>query len=188
VGEDFPVLCKINLDDGFKNGFSISESIIFAKKLEECGMDALVLSGGFTSKTPFYLMRGGVPLWRMIRAEKQWQHKAAYAVFGKFIIRNYKFTENFFLPLARQIREAVKMPLIYLGGVVSAEGVKEIMNEGFDMIAIGRALIHDPDFILKIKENNQHVSPCDHHNVCVAEMDRGGVRCVLEEGRDSSTH
>ena len=51
------------------------------------------------------------------------------------------------------------------------------MDSGFDMVAVGRALINDPDFVLKIKENDQHVSPCNHCNV--AEMDRGGVRCVI---------
>jgi 2,4-dienoyl-CoA reductase-like NADH-dependent reductase (Old Yellow Enzyme family) len=174
-----PLICKINLDDGFKGGLTINESIELAKSLERAGVDLLVLSGGFTSKTPFYLMRGDVPLWEMIKAERQWQHKAAFAVFGRFIIGKYKFEENFFLPLARQIRQAVKMPLAYLGGVVSAKGIEQVFAEGFDMVAIGRALIHDPDFILKIKDSGQHVSGCNHCNICVAEMDRGGVRCVL---------
>jgi 2,4-dienoyl-CoA reductase-like NADH-dependent reductase (Old Yellow Enzyme family) len=179
VGEDVPVLCKINLSDGFKGGLEIDDAVMVAKKLEQAGVDALVMSGGFTSKTPFYLLRGDVPLWDMIKAERQIQHKAAFAVFGRFIIGKYSFSENFFLPMALKIREAVTMPLVYVGGVVSAKGVNELMDAGFDMMAIGRALINDPDFILKIRENDRHVSECNHCNVCVAEMDRGGVRCVL---------
>jgi 2,4-dienoyl-CoA reductase-like NADH-dependent reductase (Old Yellow Enzyme family) len=179
VGEDVPVICKMNLEDGFKRGLSINDAVEAARMLESAGADLLVLSGGFTSKTPFYLLRGDVPLWEMIRAEKQWQHKAAFAVLGKFIIKKYKFSENFFMPLARQIRQAVKMPLAYLGGVESAKGIAQVFAEGFDMIALGRALIHDPDFILKIKENEKHVSGCNHCNVCVAEMDRNGVRCII---------
>jgi len=179
VGDGVPVLCKINLSDGFRGGLQIRDSILLAQALEKAGVDALVLSGGFTSKTPFYLLRGDVPLWEMIKAEKKWQHKAAYAVFGKFILGKYKFEENFFLPLARQIREAVKIPLVYLGGVVSSRGVAEAMNSGFDLIAIGRALIHDPDFILSVAKDPLHASGCNHCNVCVAEMDRNGVRCVL---------
>jgi len=184
VGEDFPILCKINLSDGIKGGLEIGEAVEIAKKLEQAGVDALVLSGGFTSKTPFYLMRGDVPLWEMIKAEKQWQHKAAFAVFGRFIIGKYEFSENFFMPLARQLRQAVKMPLVYLGGVVSSEGVEQVMKEGFDMIAIGRALIHDPDFILSVAKDPGHISECNHCNICVAEMDRGGVRCVLKDFPD----
>jgi 2,4-dienoyl-CoA reductase-like NADH-dependent reductase (Old Yellow Enzyme family) len=179
VGEGFPILCKLNLSDDFSGGQTISESIEAAKLLQSSPADALVLSGGFTSRTPFYLMRGNVPLWQMIKAERTLAMKLAMGVFGKFIIRKYEFEENFFLPLARKIREAVDMPLVYLGGVISAKGVEQVMSEGFEMIAIGRALIHDPDFIQKIKENINHVSLCNHCNICVAEMDRGGVRCVL---------
>jgi 2,4-dienoyl-CoA reductase-like NADH-dependent reductase (Old Yellow Enzyme family) len=181
VGENVPVICKINLDDGFKGGLTIDESVVLAQNLEKAGVDLLVLSGGFTSKTPFYLMRGDVPLGNMIRAERQWQHKAAFAVFGRFIIGKYKFEENFFLPLARQVRQAVKMPLAYLGGVVSAKGISQVMDEGFDMVAIGRALIHDPDFILRVAKDPNHVSECNHSNVCVAEMDRGGIKCILHD-------
>jgi 2,4-dienoyl-CoA reductase-like NADH-dependent reductase (Old Yellow Enzyme family) len=181
VGEGVPVICKINLDDGFKGGLTIGESVILAQTLEKAGVDLLVHSGGFTSKTPFYLMRGDVPLWRMIKAERQWQHKGAFALFGKFIIRKYKFEENFFQPMAREIRKAVKMPLAYIGGVVSAKGIEQLFDDGFDMVAIGRALIHDPDFILKVKENPGHVSGCNHCNICVAEMDKNGVRCVLKD-------
>jgi 2,4-dienoyl-CoA reductase-like NADH-dependent reductase (Old Yellow Enzyme family) len=185
VGEDFPILCKINLSDGFKGGLEIRETVEIARRLEQAGVDALLLSGGFTSKTPFYLLRGDVPLGEMIKAEKQLQHKAAFALFGRFIIGKYPFSENFFLPLALQIRQAIKMPLVYLGGVVSAQGIDQVMKEGFDLLAAGRALIHDPDFVLKIKEDTLHVSPCNHCNICVAEMDRGGVRCVL---KDPSLH
>ncbi|MBS0000781.1 MAG: NADH:flavin oxidoreductase [Cyclobacteriaceae bacterium] len=181
VGGDFPVLCKMNLDDGFRGGLKIDESIQIAAALENAGADALILSGGYTSRTPFYLMRGDIPLTQMIRAESQMLQKIALAVFGRIIIRKYPFAENFFLPLAGKIREAVKMPVVYLGGVVSSEGINRIMNEGFDMIALGRALIHDPDFIKKIRGNRSFISPCNHCNLCVAEMDHSGVRCLIDE-------
>lgn len=180
VGEDFPVLCKINLDDGFEGGLTLYDTIVFAQALEEQGADALVMSGGFTSKTPYYLMRGDVPWWKMVLAERNVPTKVAMALFSRIIIQKYEFEENFFLPLARRIRQTVNMPLAYLGGVVSRQGVDQLINEGFDMVAIGRALIHDPDFIRKLEQDTGYVSPCDHCNICVAEMDRGGVRCVLE--------
>ena len=179
VGDDFPILCKINLEDGFKGGLTIDDSTVFAQALEAAGADALVLSGGFTSKTPYYLMRGEVPWWQMVLAERNLPTRIAMALFSRIIIQKYEFGENFFLPLARQIRQAVDMPLAYLGGVVSRKGVDQLMGEGFDMVAIGRALIHDPGFILKIREDREYVSPCNHCNLCVTEMDRGGVRCVL---------
>jgi 2,4-dienoyl-CoA reductase-like NADH-dependent reductase (Old Yellow Enzyme family) len=179
VGEEVPVICKINLHDGMKKGFNLDESIEFAKRLEAAGVDLLVLSGGFTSHTPFYLLRGDVPLWNMIKAERKFRHKAAFAVFGKFVIGKYKFEENFFMPMALEMRKAVKMPLAYIGGVASAKGIEQVFSEGFDMVAIGRALIHDPDFILGVAKDPSHISKCNHCNICVAEMDKNGVRCVL---------
>jgi 2,4-dienoyl-CoA reductase-like NADH-dependent reductase (Old Yellow Enzyme family) len=82
MGAGVPLICKINLDDGFKGGLTIDESVILSQTLEKAGVDLLVLSGGFTSKTPFYLLRGDVPLWNMIKAERQWQQKVAFAVSG----------------------------------------------------------------------------------------------------------
>ncbi|MEZ5197990.1 MAG: NADH:flavin oxidoreductase [Bacteroidales bacterium] len=179
IGEDFPIIVKLNLCDGFKGGLTIDDSIEISMALEQAGVDALLLSGGYTSKTPFYLMRGEIPVWDMTKVGKNILQKIAIASFGRLIIRKFDFEENFFLPLARKVRETVNMPLIYLGGVVSKSGIEAIMNENFDMIALGRALIHDPDFILNIQNGSVEKSECNQCNKCVAEMDRDGVRCVL---------
>jgi 2,4-dienoyl-CoA reductase-like NADH-dependent reductase (Old Yellow Enzyme family) len=71
------------------------------------------------------------------------------------------------------------MPLVYLGGVSSAKSIARVFEEGFDMVAIGRALIHNPEFILDVAKDTNHVSGCNHCNICVAEMDKNGVRCVI---------
>ena len=66
VGPEFPVLVKLNLEDGVKGGFLLEDCIYVSKKLEALGCSAIVLSGGFTSKSPFYMMRGQIPLKGMI--------------------------------------------------------------------------------------------------------------------------
>jgi 2,4-dienoyl-CoA reductase-like NADH-dependent reductase (Old Yellow Enzyme family) len=71
------------------------------------------------------------------------------------------------------------MPLIYVGGIISAKGIAKVMDAGFDMIAIGRALIAEPDFIKKIKADTTHRSPCDQCNKCVGYLDKKGIECVL---------
>jgi 2,4-dienoyl-CoA reductase-like NADH-dependent reductase (Old Yellow Enzyme family) len=73
------------------------------------------------------------------------------------------------------------MPLVYIGGIVSSEGIQKVLNEGFDMIAIGRALIHDPDFIRIVKQNTRHISPCNHCNICVGDIENKGVWCPIAE-------
>jgi len=101
------------------------------------------------------------------------------ALFGPFIVKQYKFEPNFFLSQAREIRKVVDMPLAYLGGVDSKKGIEEILNSGFDFIAMARALIHDPDFLIKMAANKIDKTECDRCNKCVVEMDCGGIKCVL---------
>jgi 2,4-dienoyl-CoA reductase-like NADH-dependent reductase (Old Yellow Enzyme family) len=179
VGKEFPVLVKLNLADGFKRGFSLEDCKYVSKELEKNGCSAIVLSGGFTSITPFYLMRGKVPLGGMIKNGSSLAEKITMALFGPLIVKRYKFEPNFFLSQAREIRKVVRMPLAYLGGVDSKEGIEEILNAGFDFIAIARALIHDPDFLIKLADHSIEKTECNRCNKCVVEMDRGGVKCVL---------
>lgn len=179
VGIGFPVIVKLNLSDGFKNGFSIKDCKYVVQKLELSGCAAIVLSGGFTSKSPFYLMRGDVPLKGMIKNGESLAEKITMALFGPLIVKKYKYESNFFLDQAKKIRKSVKMPLVYLGGVDSKKGMEEIAEAGFDFIAIARALIHDPKFLIKIKNNEIEKSECTRCNECVVEMDReDGVRCT----------
>ena len=139
------------------------------------------LSGGFTSKTPFYLMRGAVPLKGMIKNGTSWAEKITMVLFGPFIIKKYPFKPNFFLKQAKVIRKQVSLPLAYLGGVDSKEGVEEILNEGFEFIALARPLIYDSNFLLKLQSGEILKSDCNRCNECVVEMDRGGIRCVLNK-------
>jgi 2,4-dienoyl-CoA reductase-like NADH-dependent reductase (Old Yellow Enzyme family) len=179
TGTDFPVLVKLNLSDGFTNGFTLKDCKYVAGELEKLGCTALVLSGGFTSRTPFYLMRGKVPLWGMIKNSSNLAERLTLALLGPLIIRKYRFEENFFLEQARVIRKAVNMPLVYLGGVDSRKGIEQILDTGFDFIAMARPLIHDPDFLLKLREGSITRSACTRCNQCIVEMDRKGVRCIL---------
>jgi len=181
VGSGFPVFVKLNLSDGVTRGFSLEDCKYVSKALKKRGCSAIVLSGGLTSKTPFYLMRGSVPLGGMIMNGSNLAEKITMALFGPFIVRRYKFRPNFFLPQAKEIRKAVNIPLVYLGGVDSKEGIEEILDSGFDFIAIARALIHDSDFLIKIRGNRIEKSECTRCNKCVVEMDRDGVRCVLQD-------
>ncbi|MEO1437214.1 MAG: NADH:flavin oxidoreductase, partial [Bacteroidota bacterium] len=181
VGPDFPVLVKLNLDDGFPGGFSLDDCKYVAKALEAVGCAAIVLSGGFTSKTPFYLLRGKIPLKGMIENGTSLAEKMTMRLFGPWIIKPYTFKPNFFLEQAKIIRASVQLPLAYLGGVNSKKDIEALVEEGFDFITIGRPLIHDPNFLIKIREGEIERSGCNRCNECIVEMDRGGIRCVLPD-------
>jgi 2,4-dienoyl-CoA reductase-like NADH-dependent reductase (Old Yellow Enzyme family) len=183
VGTRLAVLAKINLSDGFKGGLEIGEATVVAQRLEADGIHALVLSGGFTSRTPLFLLRGGRPLAAMIAVEKSGAQRLALRWFGQRIVRAYPFQELFFLPLARELRRAVSMPLVLLGGATSLDNLEAAMREGFDFVALGRALIADSSLVNDFASGKKTRTRCNHCNECIAEMDAGGVRCVLDGAR-----
>ncbi len=180
AGGAMAVLVKMNLRDGFEGGLEIDEAIEVARAIEASGcVDAIVPSGGFTSRTPFYLLRGGLPLDRMAAAQPEWLTSISMRLLGRVIIDRYDFEEAFFLPLARRMRAAVRMPLALLGGLVSSDNLRTARAEGFDFVVLGRALIADPDLVLRMQRGQLDRTRCNACNRCVAEMDIGGVRCVL---------
>lgn len=181
VGRDRAVLAKTNLADGFPGGLEIEASIEIARAIEQSGdVDLLVPSGGFTSKTPFYLLRGGLPLARMAAAQRDALARVSMRWLGGVIIDRYDFEEAFFLPLARRLRQAVAMPVALLGGLVSRDAILGARAEGFDFVVLGRALLADPELVLRMRRGELERSRCNACNECVAEMDLGGVRCVLD--------
>ena len=116
----------------------------------------------------------------MIQNGSSWAEKITMSLFGPLIIKKYAFAPNFFLEQAIKVRQAVSLDLVYLGGVDSKEGILKILTAGFNFIALARPLIHDPEFLNKIKEGRIVKSLCNRCNECIVEMDREGVKCVLD--------
>ncbi|MBP7734567.1 MAG: NADH:flavin oxidoreductase [Spirochaetes bacterium] len=183
AGNKIAVLVKTNLDDGFSGGMGVDEGIAVAKILEEEGADALVLSGGFVSKTPFYMMRGLTPHRELISYQSDPLIKLGMMAFSRVMIKDYPYTEAYFLEDALKVRKAVKLPLVYVGGLVSRKKIEEVMAQGFDYVALARALVADPGFVNEIRKDPAHVSKClrcGPCNSCVATMYMGEMRCTFE--------
>ena len=181
VGSDFPILVKMNIRDGMKGGLEPDEAIEAARIFESAGASALVTSAGFTSKTPFYMLRGNLPVNEMVKNQKDLITKIGLQLFGRFMVQEYSFEKMFLLDGAKKIKDAVKIPVIYIGGAVSKRDMNAAINSGFEFIQIGRATIRNPDFVNDLKSGLIEESDCDHCNRCVAAMDGGGVYCVSGE-------
>lgn len=83
--------------------------------------------------------------------------------------------------MARQVRAAVSMPLVYVGGATSLDDLARARAEGFEMVAMGRALLRDPQLIARYARGESRTSTCYPCNRCITEMDRpGGVVCAQE--------
>ena len=122
AGQDLAVLVKMNTRDGFPGGMELDESVQVAAALEQDGADALVLSGGFVSRAPMYVMRGAMPLGVMAALMPAAWLRVGVRLFGRWLIRAYPYRETYFLEDASVLRAAVKLPLIYIGGAVPDAG------------------------------------------------------------------
>lgn len=177
AGSDMGVLVKTNMRDGFKGGLGITDCLTVAKEIEKHGVHAIVLSGGFVSKAPMYVMRGEMPIFTMTHYMKQWWLKYGVRMVGKYMIRPEKFTPLYFLDDARVFRRELSLPLVYVGGVIDRQGADKIMDEGFEFIQMGRALLNEPDFVNKMKADETHRCGCDHINYCIARMYSKDMAC-----------
>jgi 2,4-dienoyl-CoA reductase-like NADH-dependent reductase (Old Yellow Enzyme family) len=178
VGQGYPVLIKMNCEDGFKGGLYLEEAVEAARSFEKAGASMLIPSCGFTARTSFHMLRGNVPIWEYIRSENNLMVKLGMELFGRFIVREEPFKELFLLEQAKRIKAAVNIPVAYIGGVCSLADMKKVMNEGFEFIQIGRASIKDPDAVRKMISGEVNRVECDHCNKCVAAMAVQGVSCM----------
>jgi len=175
------VLVKMNMRDAVNGGMDLEESIRVAKILEEMGAGALVLSGGLVSRSPMYVMRGSIPVRIMGSRMKNPFMKAGVSLFGDFLMKPEPFSETYFLEDAIKFRSAVKIPLVYVGGLVSRDNIDLVLKKGFEFVSMARPLIHDPGFINKLKSGEVKRSGCKHSNYCIAVMYSGKMKCFQHE-------
>jgi 2,4-dienoyl-CoA reductase-like NADH-dependent reductase (Old Yellow Enzyme family) len=180
VGPGYPIIIKMNCDDGFKGGLTIDEAVQAGQAFEAAGASMLVPSCGFTARTSFYMMRGNVPIWDYVKSEKNPVTKMGMTLFGRLIVKEIPFQELFLFDQAKRIKDAVKIPVACIGGVCSVDNMDKVKQAGFEFIEIGRATIRDPDVIRKMQSGEISASDCDHCNRCVAAMAAQGVTCVAE--------
>ena len=180
VGPDFPILVKMNQCDGFRGGLELKEAVRVAQAFEQNGADALVPSCGFTARTPLYMMRGHVPTREMAAGQERWLLRWGMLLFGWSMVQRYRFEPLFLLEGAKRIRQAVNIPVGYVGGVLGLAHARRALEEGFGFVELGRATVRHSDFVNRLQTDPDFVSDCDHCNRCIAAMNAGGVYCVSE--------
>ena len=181
AADDLAVVVKMNLFDGFEGGQTLEEAVEVAKALEAAGAHALVLSGGFVSRAPMIVMRGAMPIKTLTRTMDETFLKMGVALFGKLMIKSHPFSEKYFIEEARVVRAAVRLPLIYVGGLLSRAAIEDVLGEGFEFAAMARALITEPDFVNKLRDGACDRSRCETSNECIAVMYSKAARCWQEE-------
>ena len=170
--DDMAVIVKMNMRDGLKHpGTTIDESIQIAKRLQELGVHAIVLSGGLVSATPMYVMRGEMPIKTMTHYMDKWWLKYGVRACGKMMVPTVPYEEAFFLEDALKFREALpEMKFIYVGGLVAGDKINEVLSHGFEAVQMARSLLNEPDFVNRLKDDPHHRCGCGHSNYCIGRM------------------
>lgn len=186
AGDHVAVIAKLNMADGVPKGLWLDESLQVAQWLEADGhLDALELTGGSSLLNGMFFFRGEVPMREFAAAQPKlvgWGLK----LYGPRIFPEYPFEEAFFLPMARQFRAALSMPLILLGGINELRTVEGALAEGFDLVAMGRALLRQPDLVNRLADGRAQAGLCVHCNKCMPTI-YSGTRCVLVPGPEGAS-
>lgn len=175
------LIVKMNSSDGFSGGITLDESLQTAKMIETCGADAIVVSGGFVSRAPMYVMRGAMPVDIMAHFIPDPVKKFFVKMFGKQLIPALPFKEGYFMDDAWNIQQQVNIPVVLVGGMNSMQSIDSAIQKGFQFIAMARALIQNTNFINELRDEVIDKSACTICNYCVAKMYSGEMTCFMHE-------
>lgn len=156
VGEDYPVLIKMNCRDFIENGLTLEDSLEAGKILADAGLDAIELSGGLVTGGRRSPSRPGI---------------------------NSEEKEAYFREEARAFKNRINIPLILVGGMRSFEVAERLVKDNVaDYISMSRPLIREPDLIHRWKAGDRRKAKCTSDNLCFKPALEGeGIYCVTEK-------
>ena len=158
VGPDYPVLCRLSADEFVPGGLTLPDSRRIARWLQNIGLDAISVSGGV--------------------------YETAYR-----IIPTMDLEQGSLVHLAAGIKQSVDLPVFAVGGINDPVFADRLLVEGkADMVAIGRALLADPEWPIKAQRGESNrIRPCIYCNHCRNRILRPKVNCAVnyETGRET---
>jgi NADPH-dependent 2,4-dienoyl-CoA reductase/sulfur reductase-like enzyme len=160
---DLPIIIRISGDEMLPKGIKLPEMQKFAKLLEHIGASSVHVSVGTVCSTPPWFFQH-----MFVSKGKTWE-------------------------MAKKIQKGIHIPVIFVGRINSREDIEKLKKEySADYIAIGRALVADPDFVGKYyNEVESPVKPClACVEGCLGGVKSGqGLQCLVnpEVGRETES-
>ncbi len=157
VGQDFPVIVKINCEDFLDPQMSFDEMLYVSKRLEQNQIDGIEMSGGTLISKDLTPCR---------------TKKIAS-----------KLGEIYYLQHAKRFKQELSVPLILVGGIRKFEICNELVKNNIcDMVSMSRPLIREPHLIARWKQGDLRDSMCESCNMCFKPALQGeGLYCYLEK-------
>ena len=193
VGDDFHLQVKINGVDhnsavAFweQKGNTLREYIQVCKWVEGLGVDALHISGGSFFPHPLN-PPGGFPLDHAVRIYDTMLSSGIHT-FRFYLMLRYRILHPIFNYLwnrtkgdvieginadeAREIKRAVKIPVLCTGGFQTASFIRKAISEGYcDGVAIARPLVANPNLVQIFAEGKDLPDkPCTYCNKCLLHV------------------
>jgi len=155
VGPDYPVTIKLTAADHLEGGFEFAEAMQVAQRLEELGIDAVEISSGTGASGKETPVRQGID-----RPEQE-AYNALYA---------------------RRLKEAVGVPIMVVGGLRSGAVLRRLLQDGeADLFSLSRPLIRQPDFVNRLRQDEDARATCISCNGCFRPARKGeGIYCVVD--------
>ncbi|WP_029110820.1 NADH:flavin oxidoreductase [Mycobacterium sp. URHD0025] len=180
VGDQIAVIAKLDMDDGLPGSIWIDEALRTAQLLDtDATLDAIELTQGSSVYKPMYLFRGDVPVKEFAKVMPP-ALRPAIRLFGKQTMGVYPYRDLYMLEAARQFVPVMRnTKLILLGGIADREHLETGLREGFDFLAMGRALLREPDRVNTMMAAPASRSRCNHNNKCMVTV-FGRTHCVLD--------
>jgi len=147
----------------------------------------LVLSGGRNIESGWFMFGSNFDMAEMQKVLRGNWLTGLMLKASQLGVPKVSFREMYFLEHSRRIRQAVKVPLGYLGGVSSLDNAAQAMAEGFDAVVMARPLIHDPNLVNRFRRGETTRSGCTHCNRCVPYIYHpAGTWCVMNPPNDKA--
>lgn len=183
VGKQIAVIAKLDMDDGLPGSIWIDEALRTAQLLDtDATLDAIELTQGSSVYKPMYLFRGDVPVKEFAKVMPP-ALRPAIRLVGKQTMGVYPYRDLYMLEAARQFVPVMRnTKLILLGGITDREHLDTGLREGFDFLAMGRALLREPDRVNTMMAEPASRSRCNHNNKCMVTV-FGRTHCVLDPGQ-----
>jgi 2,4-dienoyl-CoA reductase-like NADH-dependent reductase (Old Yellow Enzyme family) len=190
VGDDFPILIKLNTYERAPSGIKPEDCLAFSEMVAATGCcDAIELSCG-TNEGGFIMARGKFPTDAIFSYMRPYcNYPRLIQAFFKYVVvpfikaKQPQFTEGYNLDTATKVKQAISLPIITVGGMRSKQLMESAISSGkTDFVSMARPLIMEPDLPNKFKSGISEIALCDNCNECVVAADTKPIQCYKATG------
>lgn len=140
VGDEYPLMIKMNFDDFIDGGLDKDEAVSIAKIIVQAGIDCIEVSGGTQAESMKHIAVKGI---------------------------NKEEKEAYFRPYAEALKERVSVPVFLVGGLRTPSVMEKLVEDGAaDFMSMCRPLIREPELVKRWKNGDLEKAKCISCNKC----------------------